>query len=43
MAFEDTLDDLGKRREKAWKMGKPEVLTRMKEAGHLNAPERLDH
>jgi len=43
MAFEDMLDDLKKRREKALKMGKPEILKRMKDAGLLNARERLDY
>lgn len=43
MAFEEMLDDLEKRRQKALKMGKPEVLKRMKEAGLLNARERLDY
>jgi methylmalonyl-CoA decarboxylase subunit alpha len=43
MPFEEILDDLAKRREKALKMGKPEVLKRMKDAGLMNARERLDH
>ncbi|MEM9684793.1 MAG: carboxyl transferase domain-containing protein, partial [Pseudomonadota bacterium] len=43
MAFEDMLEDLAKRREKALKMGKPEILKRMKDAGLLNARERLDY
>jgi acetyl-CoA carboxylase carboxyltransferase component len=43
MAFEEMLDDLEKRRQKALKMGKPEVLKRMKDAGLLNARERLDY
>lgn len=43
MPFEDILDDLAKRREKALKMGKPATLKRMKDAGLLNARERLDH
>ena len=43
MPFEEMLDDLAKRREKALKMGKPDVLKRMKDAGLLNARERLDY
>ena len=31
MPFEEILDDLAKRREKALKMGKPEILKRMKD------------
>lgn len=43
MPFEETLKDLEKRRAKALKMGKPEILERMKKAGLLNARQRLDH
>ncbi len=43
MPFEEALDDLDKRRKKALKMGKPEVLKRMNDAGLLNARERLDY
>jgi acetyl-CoA carboxylase carboxyltransferase component len=43
MPFEDILDDLAKRREKALKMGKPSTLKRIKDAGLLNARERLDY
>jgi acetyl-CoA carboxylase carboxyltransferase component len=43
MSFEEMLEDLARRREKALKMGKPEILKRMKEAGQLNARERLGY
>ena len=43
MSFEEMLADLKERRAKAIRMGKPEILERMKKAGQLNARERLDH
>ena len=43
MAFEEPLKELQERREFALKMGKPETLQRMKNAGLLNARERLDY
>ena len=43
MPFEEMLADLEERRAKALKMGKPEILKRMKGAGQLNARERLAH
>ena len=43
MAFEEILSDLEQRRTTARKMGKPEILDRMKNAGLLNARERLDY
>ena len=43
MPFEEPLNELRERREFALKMGKPEVLKRMKDAGLLNARERLDY
>ena len=42
MPFEEYLDDLAKRRAKALKMGKPEVLKRMKDAGYA-VREAVDH
>ena len=43
MPFEDVNKDLSERRAKALKMGKPETLQRMKNAGLLNARQRLDY
>ena len=43
MPFEELLGELNERRAKALRMGKPEILERMKDAGLLNARERLDH
>lgn len=43
MPFEDVNKDLDERRAKVLKMGKPAVLDRMKNAGLLNARERLDY
>ena len=43
MPFADINKDLDERRAKVLKMGKPEILDRMKNAGLLNARERLDY
>jgi acetyl-CoA carboxylase carboxyltransferase component len=43
MPFEDLNKDLDDRRAKVLKMGKPEILQKMKNAGLLNARERLDY
>ena len=42
MAFEDTLDDLRQRRERALGMGGPDKLAKRKATGLLNARERID-
>ncbi|MGB8501293.1 acyl-CoA carboxylase subunit beta [Mycobacterium sp.] len=41
--WEDTLDDLNRRREHAWGMGGPERLAKHREKGKLDARARLDH
>ena len=43
MPFKDAIEDLKARRARALKMGKPETLQRMKDAGLLNARERLGY
>lgn len=43
MAFEDTLKDLGERREKVLQMGGAEKLAKRKSEGLLNARERIDY
>jgi acetyl-CoA carboxylase carboxyltransferase component len=43
MPFEDVNEDLQARRAKVLKMGKPEILAKMKNAGLLNARQRLAH
>jgi len=43
MPFEDVNNDLDERRAKVLKMGKPETLEKMKNAGLLNARQRLDY
>ena len=43
MPFEDVNTDLDERRAKVLKMGKPATLKKMKNAGLLNARERLDY
>jgi acetyl-CoA carboxylase carboxyltransferase component len=42
MAFEDMLDDLGRRRSKVLAMGGADKLAKRKAEGHLNARQRLD-
>lgn len=41
--WENTLDDLNRRREHAWGMGGPERLAKHREKGKLDARARLDH
>ena len=41
--FEAVNEDLDERRAEVLRMGKPEILQRMKEAGLLNARQRLDY
>jgi methylmalonyl-CoA decarboxylase subunit alpha len=41
MPFEDMLSDLARRSAKALEMGGPEKLARRRDAGHLNARERI--
>lgn len=43
MAFEDKLDELRRREERAREMGGPEKLANRAAAGQLNARERIDH
>lgn len=43
MKHRELLDDLDRRREKARSMGGPEKLRKRKDAGRLNAWERLEH
>lgn len=41
--WQETLDDLERRRRHAWGMGGPERLTKHREKGKLDARARLDH
>ncbi len=41
--WQNTLDDLARRREHAWGMGGPERLDKHREKGKLDARARLDH
>src|SRR4051812_29176342 len=43
MPFDDLLNDLERRREKALQMGGPERLAKRRASGVLNARERLDY
>ena len=43
MSIDDLLKELEEKRARTRRMGKPEILKRIKEAGLLNARERLDY
>jgi acetyl-CoA carboxylase carboxyltransferase component len=43
MNHQEILDDLDRRRERARAMGGPAKLQKRKDAGQLNAWERLEH